>query len=121
MHTAAFRLWRPTSANIPSLSLHSAATTTTISTSTLPNGDRKSTRLNSSHLVISYAVVCLEQKLAPLHALVHDGSAPVGRPCGISTLAVVNTIRRLQRHSQVPPLDEEQRFQRAHDLVRHLD
>src|SRR5256885_12278444 len=28
----------------------------------LPKGDRKSTRLNSSHLVISYAVFCLKQK-----------------------------------------------------------
>src|SRR2546426_6205447 len=27
-----------------------------------PNGDRKSTRLNSSHLVISYAVFCLKKK-----------------------------------------------------------
>src|SRR5256885_13280974 len=29
---------------------------------TLVAGDRKSTRLNSSHLVISYAVFCLEKK-----------------------------------------------------------
>src|SRR5256885_7511540 len=28
----------------------------------LNNGDRKSTRLNSSHLVISYAVFCLKKK-----------------------------------------------------------
>src|SRR5256885_4681435 len=28
----------------------------------LPQGDRKSTRLNSSHLVISYAVFCLKKK-----------------------------------------------------------
>src|SRR5437899_6577342 len=28
----------------------------------LPNGDRKSTRLNSSHLGISYAVFCLKKK-----------------------------------------------------------
>src|SRR2546426_11145691 len=28
----------------------------------VPNGDRKSTRLNSSHLVISYAVFCLKKK-----------------------------------------------------------
>src|SRR2546426_6996357 len=28
----------------------------------LPSGDRKSTRLNSSHLVISYAVFCLKKK-----------------------------------------------------------
>src|ERR1039457_7398039 len=27
-----------------------------------PNSDRKSTRLNSSHLVISYAVFCLKKK-----------------------------------------------------------
>src|SRR5256885_11949167 len=29
---------------------------------TKPLGDRKSTRLNSSHLVISYAVFCLKKK-----------------------------------------------------------
>src|SRR5256885_9611772 len=29
------------------------------------HGDRKSTRLNSSHLVISYAVFCLKQKRTP--------------------------------------------------------
>src|SRR5256885_4061317 len=28
-------------------------------------GDRKSTRLNSSHLVISYAVFCLKKKTTP--------------------------------------------------------
>src|SRR5688500_19430121 len=28
--------------------------------------DRKSTRLNSSHLVISYAVFCLKKKIRPL-------------------------------------------------------
>src|SRR2546426_7984684 len=30
--------------------------------------DRKSTRLNSSHLVISYAVFCLKKKKKKLHA-----------------------------------------------------
>src|ERR671910_2580709 len=30
-------------------------------------GDRKSTRLNSSHLVISYAVFCLKKKQGRLH------------------------------------------------------
>src|SRR6266446_8391534 len=29
--------------------------------------DRKSTRLNSSHLVISYAVFCLKKKINPSH------------------------------------------------------
>src|SRR2546422_5496052 len=37
------------------------------------NGDRKSTRLNSSHGYISYAVFCLKKKKAPSHA-------PTGRP-----------------------------------------
>src|SRR5256885_8840231 len=32
--------------------------------------DRKSTRLNSSHLVISYAVFCLKKKKKPTH--IHD-------------------------------------------------
>src|SRR5256885_11167768 len=32
-----------------------------------PSLDRKSTRLNSSHLVISYAVFCLEKKQIPRH------------------------------------------------------
>src|SRR5256885_13106169 len=31
-----------------------------------PPGDRKSTRLNSSHLVISYAVFCLKKKTIDL-------------------------------------------------------
>src|SRR5258705_9335698 len=31
-------------------------------TTRLPSGDRKSTRLNSSHLGISYAVFCLKKK-----------------------------------------------------------
>src|SRR5256885_9097279 len=30
-----------------------------------PHADRKSTRLNSSHLVISYAVFCLKKKTNP--------------------------------------------------------
>src|SRR2546426_8354031 len=34
----------------------------TIDFAQLPSGDRKSTRLNSSHLVISYAVFCLKKK-----------------------------------------------------------
>src|SRR2546426_2704045 len=34
-------------------------------------GDRKSTRLNSSHLVISYAVFCLKKKRLLLHLEAH--------------------------------------------------
>src|SRR5260221_5051256 len=45
-------------------------------------GDRKSTRLNSSHTVISYAVFCLKKK---------KKSAAVGRYCviGANTCTVV--------------------------------
>src|SRR5688500_20412767 len=31
-------------------------------------GDRKSTRLNSSHLVISYAVFCLKKKISDMYS-----------------------------------------------------
>src|ERR1039457_2787357 len=44
--------------------------------------DRKSTRLNSSHLVISYAVFCLKKKKEVLHA-----------------------TRRACRHSELRPQD----------------
>src|SRR5256885_9240233 len=36
------------------------------------SGDRKSTRLNSSHLVISYAVFCLKKKKHSQHILAHS-------------------------------------------------
>src|SRR3712207_8893514 len=35
------------------------------------NVDRKSTRLNSSHANISYAVFCLKKKNKPLHTIIH--------------------------------------------------
>src|SRR2546426_2069331 len=39
--------------------------------------DRKSTRLNSSHLVISYAVFCLKKKIyRSTHQAVQGGRAP---------------------------------------------
>src|SRR5690606_41957808 len=37
----------------------------------VPPGDRKSTRLNSSHVKISYAVFCLKKKTLHYHALSH--------------------------------------------------
>src|SRR5256885_11221373 len=43
--------------------------------------DRKSTRLNSSHLVISYAVFCLKKKKHYNHALlIPETSSPVAAP-----------------------------------------
>src|SRR5947208_11093157 len=38
-------------------------------TSTTMGGDRKSTRLNSSHQIISYAVFCLKKKMRLLRLL----------------------------------------------------
>src|SRR5256885_11241894 len=38
--------------------------------SSIGSGDRKSTRLNSSHLVISYAVFCLKKKQKQQHNIV---------------------------------------------------
>src|SRR5947208_6632518 len=44
-----------------------------------PGGDRKSTRLNSSHQIISYAVFCLKKKKnSALHLLSYTA-----RTCGI--------------------------------------
>src|SRR5205807_7984893 len=48
-----------------------------------PQPDRKSTRLNSSHLVISYAVFCLKKKkLDRAHAPVRGGATHDGGPAG---------------------------------------
>src|SRR5256885_8267916 len=48
--------------------------------------DRKSTRLNSSHLVISYAVFCLKKKNAP-HRVVYQSA--FGGSVAVLNLAVV--------------------------------
>src|SRR5256885_11321511 len=45
-----------------------------------PQGDRKSTRLNSSHLVISYAVFCLKKKKT-VHALISCSTSPTRLEC----------------------------------------
>src|ERR1022692_743375 len=56
--------------------------------------DRKSTRLNSSHLVISYAVFCLKKKKPEVQAVASPGGvlvqAPVVSPQpGVGGLGVV--------------------------------
>src|SRR5256885_8981625 len=45
-------------------------------------GDRKSTRLNSSHLVISYAVFCLKKKIPFPFGLHCQGGEHRARPHG---------------------------------------
>src|ERR1022692_183901 len=44
------------------------------SRSPAPTPDRKSTRLNSSHLVISYAVFCLKKKNTHTHTHTHPAT-----------------------------------------------
>src|SRR5256885_11749911 len=48
---------------------------------TFEEGDRKSTRLNSSHLVISYAVFCLKKKRASCSLANHRQSIVAERSC----------------------------------------
>src|SRR2546426_1806049 len=48
------------------------------------DGDRKSTRLNSSHLVISYAVFCLKKKKKDCLMYVTDRDATDHHQCYIS-------------------------------------
>src|SRR2546430_3150468 len=58
-------------------------------------GDRKSTRLNSSHSQISYAVFCLKKKMTRTHA-----RAPIGQRAVVSEpfnpgskLSVISALR----------------------------
>src|SRR2546426_5015305 len=55
-------------------------------------GDRKSTRLNSSHLVISYAVFCLKKKKRRMTHV--DTSHPANSPHTLSgvSLAIPTTL-----------------------------
>src|SRR5256885_3137632 len=60
--------------------------------------DRKSTRLNSSHLVISYAVFCLKKKKVAVH-LLRLISPAVGRnddPKQVSHAALLHEQTRVQ-------------------------
>src|ERR1039457_3446731 len=56
--------------------------------------DRKSTRLNSSHLVISYAVFCLKKNQQ--HTLAGEG----GRPRGDAQAVQLHRRARLERHTR---------------------
>src|SRR5256885_5888614 len=62
----------------------------------IPSEDRKSTRLNSSHLVISYAVFCLKKKkhlnnaLPPAHDIFSPClAAPISRARRLTLLSVL--------------------------------
>src|SRR5256885_3728950 len=61
-----------------------------------PSEDRKSTRLNSSHLVISYAVFCLKKK-KPVQPVI-----PVRRANEDTPRLVRGTARHIRPPSQPP-------------------
>src|SRR5256885_2442323 len=64
-----------------------------------PGADRKSTRLNSSHLVISYAVFCLKKKICVAAVL----------SMGVVTVASSSGNNPVPDHQTVP-----------HDLVTQM-
>src|SRR2546426_9068933 len=55
-------------------------------------GDRKSTRLNSSHLVISYAVFCLKKKKNKSPNNDEHNEPPNHTPHGVSTTRVSDSL-----------------------------
>src|SRR5256885_11145847 len=78
-------LLQPSMATLPSLASRPTITwpPKALQASCRKPGDRKSTRLNSSHLVISYAVFCLKKKNSIDHS---QGLQTLAR-CGRTDLA----------------------------------
>src|ERR1039457_4974903 len=68
--------------------------------------DRKSTRLNSSHLVISYAVFCLKKKKEKVMDLVEDDDG-LQRACAV--LRHEARATSVGRNAGVANLNEEDR------------
>src|SRR5256885_2791493 len=73
-----------------------------------PPADRKSTRLNSSHLVISYAVFCLKKKKPNLMSLSSASCSCFPRFCPLCRRAYVlfrlPWVRRHRPSSSVLPV-----------------
>src|SRR5947207_9602532 len=75
--------------------------------------DRKSTRLNSSHTVISYAVFCLKKKKDITNSATPSGNQP---PSAILRLLANRNTMSMPRNTQLPPTTA-QRFQRKRRLA----
>src|SRR2546429_3542112 len=83
-----------------------------------PAIDRKSTRLNSSHGYISYAVFCLKKKKTPTH---HSSYVPPGHPSQ-HLIAVPTPAARALRPQPAPPaIPPPPRPRRAPHAPRALD
>src|SRR5256885_7349279 len=63
----------------------------------MPSQDRKSTRLNSSHLVISYAVFCLKKKTCSATSFRADPVAPIPTCGGCGALGGAFKFRTARR------------------------
>src|SRR5690554_6975485 len=61
-YTTLFRSWPSRRPAAPDRTTHDAPTGVPVGASWVVRSDRKSTRLNSSHVRISYAVFCLKKK-----------------------------------------------------------
>src|SRR5207249_5172099 len=85
-YTTLFRSWPCTRPR--------AGTSTTRSAPTASAPDRKSTRLNSSHVSISYAVFCLKKKKRRGPGGLRLGDAPVNQPPPAHRRPPVVALRR---------------------------
>src|SRR5256885_7401433 len=82
--------------------------------------DRKSTRLNSSHLVISYAVFCLQKKALRLvlaTAVMGEIVKGLCNPFRMSRIRSHSLIRVLLSEL---PVDEENNIRVRRDCFQHL-
>src|SRR5256885_5145653 len=84
------------------------------------SADRKSTRLNSSHLVISYAVFCLKKKTVSLHSRTARGRlrGGMGENAWREALHLVRERDRCNLHRPKRAWVETRR--RSHHLVTLL-
>src|SRR6266496_669109 len=64
--------------------------------------DRKTTRLNSSHVEISYAVFCLKKKRRPRRSAEGGATRPTGNPYGRAPPRFFLLIRRPPRSTLFP-------------------
>src|SRR5258708_20364226 len=80
-YTTLFRSSRMIQRAVPEASPRMASRSSSRETVAVPRLDRKSTRLNSSHQIISYAVFCLKKK----KELVYETSDYV---CAISVMCI---------------------------------
>src|SRR5256885_4869975 len=80
-------------------------TVTANSEARIPKGDRKSTRLNSSHLVISYAVFCLKKKNCLVHSLPSGGRLRRARVRGLPVEFRLDHLDAARDRMPVRPTD----------------